>query len=153
MTVADNGHAKADGGPATATASGTYALAKIAVLLRSLDDRLAALKHEACPDRLLTSPEGPGALLALAPVEEALALAVARLDLRPETADLRRRLLGPLQIMWADLVDMAPEHLERRWGAHDVPEEWGALRLHLLEAVDKAVRVLEGRGPDEEGPR
>lgn len=123
-------------------ARGTQALAKIAVLLRSLDDRVATLKHEASPGRLLTSPEGVEVVAALAPIEEALALAVARLGLQPETADLRRRLLGPLHIMWADIVDMAPEYLETRWGAHDVPEEWGQLRLRLLGAVEEAISSL-----------
>jgi hypothetical protein len=125
---------------------GTNALAKIAVLLRTLDDRLAALKHEACPGRLLTSPEGAQALEALAPLEDALAQAVARLGLERETADLRRRLVGPLNIMWADLMDMAPEHLEKRWGAHDVPEEWEELRLSLLRGVEDALEVLSHQG-------
>jgi|GEM_PF-5691059 len=38
------------------------AIAKIAALLRSPDDRLAVLKHEASPGRLLTLPEGADAL-------------------------------------------------------------------------------------------
>lgn len=129
---------------------GTRALAKIAVLLRSLDDRLAALKHEAAGDRLLTSPEEVDALGALAPLEEALSLAVGRLGLPPETVDLRQRLLGPLQIMWADLVDMAPEHLEARWGVHDVPHEWEELRLRLLGAIEKAIQALGNQSASRE---
>gem|GEM_PF-4041005 len=78
----------------------------------------------------------------MVPIEDALAEAVTRLGLQPKTVDLRQRLTGPLSILWANLVDMAPKDIKNRWGAPDVPEEWEELRLRLLRAVEAAIENL-----------
>jgi hypothetical protein len=111
---------------ASCKAQGVAALAKIEVLLRHIDDQLAAMRGGALPRRLLSYPSGDmDVARALAPLEEALPgssrtprlRSEERLGFGAKKVDLRWRLLGSLHVIWAGLVDMAPEHLEDRWGA------------------------------------
>ncbi len=78
----------------------------------------------------------------LGPLSEALAEAVQRLGVRAEPTDVRRRLRGPLHILWADLIEMSPEGLGKHWGAQDVPGAWPELQRHLLAAVENAIAAL-----------
>ena len=129
------------------------AIVRIASLLRSIDDKLAALRAEGAPGRLLSVPEAGGDLgPVLSPLEEVLGEAVHRLGLHPEPVDMRQRTRGPLYLLWADLVDMAPDRLEKHWGAHDVPEAWPELRRQLLAAVEEAIAVLGPAPAPASGP-
>ncbi|HTV12031.1 MAG TPA: hypothetical protein VME20_09225 [Acidimicrobiales bacterium] len=123
------------------------ALAKITVLLRHFDDELARLKNEASPGRLMSiAAEDPGVNAVLGALERALADAVHAFDLQPELMDPRQRLRGPLQILWADLVEMSPESLRKQWGAQEIPEIWPQLHQHLLLAIERAIGDLTGQG-------
>ncbi|HUB69941.1 MAG TPA: hypothetical protein VL984_05925 [Acidimicrobiales bacterium] len=119
------------------------ALAKIAVLLHHFDDQLAWLKSETSPGRLLSiSAEDAEVDRALRGLEEALADAVRTLHIQPEHVDVRQRVRGPLNILWADLVEMSPARLRTQWRAQDVPERWPELHRRLLLAIEGAIKEL-----------
>ena len=130
-------------------ASSVEALAKIGVFLRHIDDELAAARHENRPDRLLAIVEEvPDLDRILGPIENALAGAVHGLGVQPETIDVRRRLLAPLHMLWADLIDMSAEQLRKHYGALDVPGPWPELQREILTAVENAIAELGDRpGP------
>lgn len=124
------------------------ALTKITILLRHIDDELAALRHEGDPDRLLSVVEdAPELTEVLGPLEDTLSEAARRLGIEPAPIDVRQRVWGPLHILWADLVEMSPERLRKQWGADDVPEAWPGLQRQLLAAVEHAIAAL-GRQPE-----
>jgi hypothetical protein len=132
------------------------ALPKIVAFLRHIDDELAAARHENCPDRLLAIVEEvPDLDQILGPLENALAGAARRLGVQPEPIDVRRRLLAPLHMLWADLIDMSAEQLRKHYGAHDVPGPWPELQRELLTAVENAIAELGDRPgpPPPTGPR
>jgi hypothetical protein len=129
------------------------ALERIATLLRRIDDELATMRHEICPDRLLAVvEEGPGLDRVLGPLEEALGEAVQRLGVQAGSIDVRRRVRGPLHILWADLIEMSPEGLRQHWGAQDVPEAWPQLQRQLLTAVENAIAALAQPSEARPGP-
>ena len=118
-------------------------LARIAVLLRHVDDQLASLRHEVWLGRLLSVPqEVPDLDLVLGPVEDALANAARELGLQAQLRDVRSRVRGPLHILWADLVELSPEELRKRWGVRDVPHGWPRLHRDLVAAVEGAIAQL-----------
>ena len=124
-------------------------VARIAVLLRHIDDQLASLRHEAWPGRHLSVPqEVPDLDLVLGPVEDALVNAARELGLQAQLRDVRSRVRGPLHILWADLVELSPEGLRKHWGVREVPQGWPRLHRDLMEAVEGAIaRLGEGTAP------
>jgi len=144
----DDQHEGTGGPPELAQSSGPVnPVARIAVLLRYLDDQLASLRHEAWPGRLLSVPqEVPDFDLVLGPVEDALASAARELGLHAQLRDVRSRVRGPLHILWADLVELSPEGLRKRWGVREVPQAWPRLHRDLMAAVEGAIAQL-GDGP------
>lgn len=130
-----------DGGPATY--SSVPALERIATLLRHIDEQLSTLRSETSTDRVLSViEEVPKLGQVLGPLEQVLGQAVRRLGVKPEAVNVRRRMHGALNILWADLVDMSPQRLRSQWGAKDVPEEWAELHQRLLATVEAALVAL-----------
>ena len=89
----------------------------------------------------------PGLDHVLGPLSEALAVAVQRLGVQAAPIDVRRRLRGPLHILWADLIEMSPEGLAKHWGAGDVPAAWPELQRLLLAAVENAIAAAAEAHP------
>lgn len=118
----------------------------IGTTLASAERRLVALLTEQAGDLRLTSTEDPVADLgqALAPVLQAVRVAAGQVGAPTATRSLRRSAAATLSILWADLVELAPDRLAGAWGA-EVPEGWAARHAELLGLVRRAADRIEGR--------
>jgi hypothetical protein len=118
----------------------------IGTTLASAERRLVALLAEQADNLRLTTTEDPvtdlGAVLA--PVLDALRMAAGEVGAPTATRSLRRLAAATLSILWADLVELAPDRLAGAWGA-EVPEGWAALHAELLAWVRWAADRVEGR--------
>jgi hypothetical protein len=118
----------------------------IGTTLASVERRLVALLAEQADDLRLTSTEDPVPDLdeVLAPVLQALRVAADQVGAPAAARSLRRSAAATLSILWADLVELAPDRLARAWGA-EVPDGWAALHADLLGLVRWAADRIEGR--------
>jgi len=116
---------------------------RVEVFLRHLEHQLGSIEHVVEPGTVLSAvKEQVDLRRVLAPVKEALAEAVARLELKPDPVDLRQHARAVLYVAWANLSEMSPERLRRQWSADDVPEAWAELQHRLLIAVETAITEL-----------
>jgi hypothetical protein len=123
--------------------SPTPALERITVVLRHIDTQLAAVKQEVSTDRRLSrSEEVPDLDQVLGPLETLVGTAADTFGLEPAVFDGRRATRGALHIIWADLIDMSPDNLRKRWGVDDIPDGWPELHRQLLLAVEQAIAQL-----------
>ncbi len=118
--------------------------ARLSPFLASYERRLLRLRAEVASSPTLTAWEDPPLDLGLLldPASRAIGDAAEAIAAHPQSRSRRGTLAGELSVLWADVIEIGPAPLQRRWGHGEIPGAWPEAHRRLVETVEETLGRL-----------